>query len=76
VGHSCPQADSNALRAMRGEFADAVVINGWGPDEFVTKHLIPLLKVKKTIFAQHGGIFTDKRIVKTRRPNLLRATCT
>jgi len=63
AGYSCIQAASNALRAMRPQLADALVKNGWGPEDFVKKHLIPLLKAKKTLLAQHEGIFTDKRTV-------------
>ena len=48
---------------MRGEVIAALEKRGWGIDEFVEKGMIPLLQAKKTIFAQHEGIFTDKREV-------------
>jgi len=64
AGYSCPQAASNALRSMREEIAKALERNDWGPEKFVTKHLIPMLTAKKVLYAQNGGIFTDKRVVR------------
>src|SRR5205807_5618127 len=63
AGYSCVESAHNAIRHMRAEFVAAMRQAGHGPQEFIRKDLLPLLKRKKTLFFSNGGIVTDKREV-------------
>ena len=63
AGYAQPQNANRAIQQMRPLIIAALEKRGWDIDTFVEKYLIPMLQAKKTLFAQHEGIFTDKRTV-------------
>jgi hypothetical protein len=63
AGYSCPQAASNALRTMRKTMPELMDNAGLTDEALIKNHLLPLLKAKKTIYFQNGGVVMDKREV-------------
>jgi hypothetical protein len=61
AGYAQPQNANRAIQQMRPLVMAALEKRGWDVDQFVDKYLVPMLQAKKTIFAQHEGIFTDSR---------------
>ena len=57
------QSAYQALRQMHGRVPDLMDQLGISERELIDKHLRPLLKAKRTIFAQKNGKFGDKRTV-------------
>lgn len=66
AGYAQSSSAWNALNAMRarGEMLETLDRIGWNPAQFAEKHIAKMLKRKKTIFFQNGGIVTDKREVE------------
>lgn len=63
AGYSHVQGASNALRRVRESMPDLMDRLGYTDEHLIQDYLGPLLKAKKKVFFQNGGIVMDTREV-------------